>query len=157
MARLMVLTYLLSSLLPNQEPETQRYMEYNTWQILILILTFNCRSSCLSPKLLCPPSLRGTAEEVPAVPPASEAGWFLSRSALCLARGCLSRRAEAATSSQSSCGQCCARLALTASAHPLHWIRRKCVSKVELLRKHQAEHAGRTGRASCAPQDRQMM
>lgn len=136
-------------------------MEHNTWQILILILTFNCKSSCLTPKLLCPPSHRATAEEVPTVPPASEAGWLLSRSALCLARGCQlpsfagpclltsQKGLRLPAPRQSSCGQCCARLAFKASARPLHWVRRKCASKAELLRKHQVEHAGGTGRASC--------
>lgn len=68
---------------PARSQKPRGHMEYNTRQILILIPTFNCRSSCLTPKLLCPPSHRGTAEEVPAVPSASEAG----RSALCLDRG----------------------------------------------------------------------
>lgn len=34
-------------------------------------------------------------------------------------------------------------------ARPLCWIRGKCVSKAELLRKHQTESAGGTGRESC--------
>lgn len=125
------------------------------------------------PQVLHPPSHRGMADRLPALPPATEVGdvswslWGTFDAQWCAEQLCawlgvtscppsparlphLSGRAEAAVSSMVwPWAVPCKAGVHSLTAQPLCWIRRKCISEVGLLRRRRAGRVGRMGRASC--------
>lgn len=159
---------------PTSPLQCHEHIEHNTWQILILILTFHCWSSCLTPgppsscmvdtagvwltgclrfllwlRLVMFPGPQGAALMPSGVQSNPVLGQGMPAALLLLPQlPHLSGRAEAAVSSMvRPWAVPCEAGAHRLMAWPLCWIRGKHISKVGLLRRGWAGCG--TGRVSC--------